>query len=49
MALKANFGSFKDILTKYGTIVILADVTIYIMLYEGITRSFFYVDLHIFH
>lgn len=46
MALKTNFGSIEDILMKFGLIVNLADMAIYIS-YDSLLS--FYVDFHLLH
>lgn len=47
IALKSNFGSFKDILMKFGLIVNLADLTIYIKFYKGMAHSFLLTEIFI--
>lgn len=49
MGLKTNFGSFRDVLMKFGSLFNLPDLTNHIKFYEAMTQFSFYVGFHIFH
>lgn len=47
MALETNLGSFEDILMKFGPIVNLTDMTVYIKFYEDIAHSLLLMSIFI--